>query len=341
MTAAAYVGGRTVVLHETTTQAPGPGEVAIDVAFTGICGTDLHILHGDMDARVTTPAVLGHEMSGTVRATGEGVEGLPPGTLVTVMPLGWCGRCPACVAGHQHVCHRLNFIGIDSPGSMQTSWTVPVDVVIPVPPGIEAHAAALAEPTAVAVHDVRRAGVSVGDRVLVVGGGPIGLLIACLCRELGADVVVVELNESRAGLLAGIGLTVVAPDDAVDEHIERWTDGAGADVTFEVSGVGPGLDLAIRSARVRGTVTIVAIHGTPPPTNLFRIFWRELTVRGARVYEREDFERALDLIHRGVVPVEQLISATIPLGRAPEAFALLESGGPVMKVLVDSRRGSS
>ena len=116
MLAACYVGDRTVELVETDARRPGAGEVEIGVAYTGICGTDLHIVHGAMDARVARPAVLGHEMSGSIAAVGEGVDSWSIGDHVTVMPLAWCGHCPACRAGHSHICHNLNFLGIDSPG---------------------------------------------------------------------------------------------------------------------------------------------------------------------------------------------------------------------------------
>src|SRR5579872_5182042 len=117
--AACYVGERTLTVVDTERRSPADGEVAIDVAYTGICGTDLHILHGAMDARVTLPAVLGHEMSGTIAALGSGLEGWSVGERVTVMPLAPCGDCPACRAGYSHICHNLDFLGIDSPGSMQ------------------------------------------------------------------------------------------------------------------------------------------------------------------------------------------------------------------------------
>ena len=119
MRAACYIGGRTLEVIAKEPGEPGDGEVAIDVAYTGICGTDLHILHGAMDARVTLPAVLGHEMSGTIAAIGNGVSGRSIGERVTVMPLAPCGDCPACRAGHTHICHNLDFLGIDSPGSMR------------------------------------------------------------------------------------------------------------------------------------------------------------------------------------------------------------------------------
>ena len=102
--AARYVGGHAIDVAPVARQAPGPGEVRIDVAFTGICGTDLHIVHGDMDQRVTVPAVLGHEMSGRIAEIGPGVDTWSVGDLVTVMPLEWCGTCPACLAGHRHIC---------------------------------------------------------------------------------------------------------------------------------------------------------------------------------------------------------------------------------------------
>ena len=125
MLAALYAGNQTFLLEERQARPPGPGEVRLDVAYVGICGTDLHIKHGAMDARVTIPAVIGHEMSGTVAAAGEGVSRWSPGDQVTVMPLDWCGRCPACAAGHQHICQNLVFVGIDSgvpPRATRAPW---------------------------------------------------------------------------------------------------------------------------------------------------------------------------------------------------------------------------
>ena len=159
------------------------------------------------------------------------------------------------------------------------------------PAALSLEHAALAEPTAVAVHDVRRADLREGERALVVGGGPIGLLVACVARARGADVVVVELSESRRELRGQVGLRTIDPA-AVDMHafVTDWTDGAGADVAFEVSGAVAGIETAIQSLAVRGRLVCVAIHSTPPPVNLFRVFWRELTLIGARVYERADFD---------------------------------------------------
>lgn len=124
MLAAYYEGDHRIVVRDVDRKPPGHGEVQLQVAFTGICGTDLHIHDGDMDARVTRPAILGHEMSGTVVEVGDGVTEWSPGDSVVVVPLDWCGTCPACVSGNSHICHRLNFIGIDSPGALQNYWNV-------------------------------------------------------------------------------------------------------------------------------------------------------------------------------------------------------------------------
>ena len=143
------------------------------MAYVGLCGTDLHIVHGSMDRRVRTPLVFGHEMSGTIESVGEGVLGWSPGEKVTVMPLLWDGTVPACLAGNQHICQNLNFIGIDSPAPCSSCGTFPPRPSSACPPRPRRDAA-LVEPVAVAVHDVRRGQVDTGDQVVVLGGGPIG-----------------------------------------------------------------------------------------------------------------------------------------------------------------------
>jgi (R,R)-butanediol dehydrogenase/meso-butanediol dehydrogenase/diacetyl reductase len=333
--AACYLGDEVIDVVSRDRRAPGQGEVELEVAYTGICGTDLHIVHGAMDTRVSMPAVLGHEMSGVIAELGEGVVGWSVGDRVTVMPLDWCGTCPACLAGHSHVCHNLNFIGIDSPGSMQGWWTVPAEVLVPLPEDISLLAAALAEPTAVAVHDVRRAGLIAGEKALVVGGGPIGLLIALVVRAGGNDLLILELSEERRAFAASLGLECIDPAN-VDPAtwVDEWTAGAGVPVAFEVSGAVAGMESAIQALGVRGRLVVVAIHATPPPVNLFRVFWRELTLIGARVYDRTDFEEALRLLASGDVPAESLITVVEPLSRVAAAFETLE-GGRAMKILID------
>ncbi len=335
MKAACYLGDGVVDVVELAPRVPERGEVELEVAYAGICGTDLHIVHGAMDARVVIPTVLGHEMSGVVATVGDGVDEWGAGDRVTVMPLLSCGDCPACLAGHTHVCHNLDFIGIDSPGAMQGRWTVPAKVLVPLPDDLSLRVAALAEPTAVAVHDVRRAGLVAGERALVVGGGPIGLLVALVARAQGAEVLVLEPSQDRRVLAGSLGLACLDPEgDDVPARIDEWSAGAGVPVAFEVSGAVAGLDAAIQSLGVRGRLVVVAIHASAPPVDLFRVFWRELTLIGARVYDRLDFEEAVRLLASGDVPAELLITSVEPLARVAAAFETLDEGR-AMKILIE------
>ncbi|MFE7580822.1 zinc-binding dehydrogenase [Streptomyces gardneri] len=334
---ATYTGQQTVLIQSAAPVPPAPGQVRIDVAYTGICGTDLHIFHGAMDGRVTPPTVLGHEMAGRIAEVGHGVTGWATGEAVTVMPTVSCGDCPACAMGHTHVCHRLDFLGIDSTGAMQSSWTVPADLLVRLPDGLRLDHAALVEPTAVAVHDIRRAQLQPGEKAVVFGGGPIGVLIATLAQHTGADVLLVEPNPRRRALAERFALTCTDPlTTDPSAEVAAWTDGEGAAVAFEVSGAATGLTSAVDCLRVRGRLVVVAIHPVAREVDLHRLLWRELTVLGARLYQREDFEEAARLLAAGDIPVD-LISTVEPLTRADIAFAALESGDGVMKVLIDCR----
>ncbi|MFD0273606.1 zinc-binding dehydrogenase [Kitasatospora sp. NPDC127111] len=336
-----YTAARTLVTAVVEPVEPGPGEVLLAPAYVGICGTDLHVFHGDMDARVVAPAVLGHEMSGRVVRVGAGVEGWRAGDAVTVMPLRWDSTCAACLSGYRHVCRNLDFMGIDSPGAMQRRWTVPAATLVRLPGSLALDRAALVEPTAVAVHDVGRAEVRAGEWVVVVGGGPVGVLIALVARAAGAEVRVVEPSAHRRELAGELGLVTWDPAaEDVPEAVRGWTGGAGADVAFEVSGAAAGVDTAVEVLGVRGRLCLVAIHSRPREVDLHRFFWRELTLVGARLYDRSDFERAVALLADGTVPAERLISRVVPLTEAPAAFEALEGGGDVMKILVDCAAGT-
>jgi 2-desacetyl-2-hydroxyethyl bacteriochlorophyllide A dehydrogenase len=333
-----YRGTRSLAVEFAKPAPPPPGHVRVDVAYTGICGTDLHIFHGEMDGRVDSPQVIGHEMSGRIGQVGSGVGEWGPGEHVTVMPLVWCGSCPACRAGHSYICHRLTVLGIDAPGSMQNSWVVPAAALVRLPRDLRLDHAALVEPTAVAVHDVRRADVRPGEKAFVVGGGPVGLLIALLARRSGADVLVTEPDPHRRSVAAGLGLAALDPSgDGLADTVEEWSGGAGAAVAFEVSGAAAGVTTAVDALATRGRLVQVGIHPLPREVSLYRFFERELTLLGARLYDRRDFEQAVGLIAAGEIPVSSLISRIEPLERAADAFEALESGAGVMKVLVDCR----
>src|SRR4029079_11982990 len=158
-------------------------------------------------------------------------------------------------------------------------------ILVRLPDEVSLRDAALVEPTAVAVHDVRRGQIAKGELVLVVGGGPVGLLVAVVAREAGGEVLVLEVDAHRRSVIAELGFDVLDPTtDDVVLHLDAWTGGAGVPLAFEVSGSQPGMDAAVEALAVRGRLVVVAIHPQARPVNLFGLFWRELTVIGARVY---------------------------------------------------------
>jgi len=286
--AAFYEHDKTIRVGDVGARAPGTGEVQVKIAYAGICGTDLHIYHGVMDQRVAASQVMGHEVSGVVSALGEGVAGIEVGQMVTVMPLDPCNACPACEAGHSHICLNLKFMGIDTQGGFQTYWTVPAHTILPLPETMSLKRAALVEPLAVACHDVRLGEVKAGEFVVVLGGGPIGALVGLVAQNAGASVVVSEINVDRIRIGRELGLEVVDPNevDMVGLVNER-TGGAGADVVFEVTSSGAGAAMMTQLPRTRGRIVVVAIFGKVPKVDLKAILWREMKLCGTRVYERQ------------------------------------------------------
>ena len=331
--AAHYLLDRTFTLAEVPTTDPGPGEVQVAPKFCGICGTDLHIYHGHMDQRVTVPLVAGHEMSALVAAVGPGVEDYAVGDPVTVMPIATCGECRSCRAGNIQVCYHLSFLGIDEPGALQERWNVPEEIVVPLPGDLPLEDAALIEPLAVAVHDVRRADLQDGEKVVVIGGGPVGQLIALVARERGFEVLLSEADPGRLEFAAGLGTDTVDAGDLL-ERVMDWTGGDGADVAFEVSASRPGARALTDVLASRGRGVIVGIYPVPPEVDLFRLFWRELTLIGARTYQRRDFTEAIEIA--GSLPLRDLVTGTYALDGVQDAFERLDAGG-AMKVLVDVR----
>ncbi len=332
-----YEGKRAFSLRDAPAVRPGPGDVRLAVAYCGICGTDLHIAHGGMDHRVRAPQVIGHEMSGTVAEVGEGVDGFEAGDRVVVRPLDARAET-AADKGLSHISRGLKFLGIDTPGAFQTSWTVPAFTLHRLPDGVDLRLAALTEPLAVACHDVRRAELAPGENVVVIGGGPIGLLVALVARADGAHVVLSEVDSTRRELAAALGFDAVDPatTDLV-AYVAGRTGGVAADVVFEVSGSAAGALAMTEVAGLRGRIVVVAIYPEPQPVRLFDFFWKELQLRGARVYEPDDYERAIALIAEDSLPLERLISRVEPLERLPSVFAEVDAAPSGVKILVDCR----
>lgn len=335
MKAAYYIGNKNFSIEEVDAVEVTANEVRVDVAYCGICGTDMHVYHGAMDARVGDHRVIGHEMSGKVAAIGEDVSKVAIGDPVVVRPLSHCGECPACVRGHTHVCQNLKFLGLDTDGAFQQSWTVPAHTVYKLPSKLSLKYAALVEPVAVACHDVRRSRLVAGEDVLVIGGGPIGLLIGMVAKDAGANVTISEVTESRLKLAESLGIATLNPTKVdVADRVYQQTGNKGADVVFEVSGTQAGLDTMTEASAVRARIVMVAIHGDKPQVDLFKFFWRELELLGARVYESADYDQAIDIVSSGGIDCEAIITDVQDLEQIGHAFSSLSGNTQAMKSLI-------
>ncbi len=335
MNALYYTGQQAFDLQPAVSTPPKPGEVQLRVAYCGVCGTDVHIYHGAMAQRLSLPQVIGHEVSAEIAQVGEGVTSWQPGDRVTVRPLQ-PGANDASDNGQNHIGKNLKFIGIDSPGGMQTYWNVPAYTLHRLPDNLSLQLGAMIEPLAVACHDVRLGEVQPDENVVVIGGGPIGMLIALVAKQTGANVLISEVNPVRLALAESLGLATVNPkEQELVAAVEQFTNGAMADVVFEVSGVQAGVTAMTQVARARGRIVMVAIHAEPKSVDLFRFFWRELRLIGARVYEPQDFEKAIELAASDVLPLAKLITQISPLADAKAVFETIDSNPAGMKYLLE------
>ncbi|MCU0471611.1 MAG: alcohol dehydrogenase catalytic domain-containing protein [Arcicella sp.] len=311
------------------------GEVRLKMAYVGVCGTDVHIYHGKMDARVKPPQIIGHEVSGVIDEVGEGVTDWKVGENVTVRPLNPGVEMPAD-NGFRHIGQNLKFIGIDSAGGMQQYWTVPAFTLHKLPENLSLQLGAMIEPLAVACHDVRLGEVVSGENAIVIGGGPIGLLVALVARQKGANVMISEVNKNRIEFIQSLDFQTVNPmEQDLVKTVEEFTNGAMADVVFEVSGVQAGVTAMTQLPKVRGRIVMVAIHSEPKAVDLFRFFWREIKLIGARVYEPEDFDEAIALAASGTLPLDKMITQVSPLEDAKKVFETIDQNPAGMKYLLE------
>jgi (R,R)-butanediol dehydrogenase / meso-butanediol dehydrogenase / diacetyl reductase len=319
---------------ERPSPEPGAGQVAVDVAFCGICGSDLHFR--DVPALFPAGTVPGHEFSGSVGALGEGVEGWNVGDRVCVLPFAQCGECEACRAGTEQVCATAIAggvgLGTGRPGGYAERVVVDARMLFALPDAVDDRAGTLVEPLAVAVHAHARANPEPGDVLTVIGAGPIGLLAALVARERGSDVVVVSRNPGRARRAAKLGLATLAPEDIV----AAARAGAPPAVVVECAGTGSALALALELVAPLGRIVIVGVAPEPFALDSIPVIFKEVEIRGSFIYGRGDFHSAIDLLAGDRIPSAALIDAVVGLEHAEETFRSLTSpSNRRVKVLLD------
>ena len=298
-------------------------DVLIAPAFVGICGTDLHVLHGRH--AVQPPLVIGHEMAGTVLVPGLGARDLQPGDHVALNPVRPCGECPRCRRGKPNICDRAQIIGFRLPGAAQTAMLVPRSQLHLVPAGVPLRHAALAEPLSVAVHAVGR--VPELDDVLVIGGGTVGLCIAAVLRASGAgSVTLIEPVAAKRDLALRLGVTQALPPGALDET-GRFTG------CLDVVASQATLDLAASACASGGTVVMVGTAHGPAAIDLHRLQRYEIALQGSSIFLDADMRRALHLLATSAVDADLLITGVRPIDEAAAAYADAEQPGNVKTLI--------
>ena len=303
-----------------------PDDVLVQVAWCGICGTDLHeYVVGPIVTPIrphpltgaTLPQTLGHEFSARVVEVGSDVVGVRVGDRVAVMPAIVCGRCHYCRRGLGHLCLKFACTGLSAETGGLAQFAVLKDYqVSPLPDTVSDVDGAVVEPASVAAYGIDRAGVRGGDVVLITGAGPIGILSALYANAVGAaTVVIAEPNPNRADLARAIDVGPVLDPSQEDfsDVIAELTDGVGVDVVAECSGSTPGLSTALTSVRRRGAIVQTGLHTKPATLDGMALSEKDVSLIGSWCYLITDWPRIIRLIGSGKYPVGKAVTAQIPL----------------------------
>ncbi len=321
-------------------QAPQPeanaGIVVIRVDYCGICGSDIHIWENG----VPDGLIMGHEFAGAIVDTGAASEKFKAGDRVTALPVNPCGACKSCLNGQYNLCLNImaNTTGISVPGAYAEYVAVSALSVRKIPDGMSQEEGAMAEPSAVALHAVNLAGIKPGDKVLIVGGGIIGLLSAAWARICGAGYIgLSEVNAKRAQKALAFGdidEVFDATDPKLQKKLLKLTKG-GFSKVIECAGPAPAVNSAIGAARAGATVVLAGINFDQVPVSTMRIAMRELTLKGSYGYSAREFDQTIDYMGRNVLQTKRFIDETVGLDGVQDALVrLADPTGEAIKVLI-------
>ncbi len=329
------------VLDVPEPSPPGPGEVIVHPDAVGICGSDFHFLAGELQIfdESPFPRIQGHEFTGTVEQLGPSAgRRLSTGDRVAIMPISSCGECYPCRVGRGNVCDNFSLIGIHTDGGLQERLRVPESQVFPI--AVEQPAvAALAEPVSIAVRSIHRSAISEGERVVILGAGPIGQAVHLLARERGATTLLVDRVQSRLdfGATNGAEALVWEDRDQVVGACREWSGGEGPPLVFDATGAPDPIRAAVDMAASAGRVVVVGMSGEEVPLRIGTFTEKEIDMLGVSCCGGDEFAEAVGFVERNREPLERLISRRFPLEEAPEAVGYaMENPGEVMKVVITS-----
>ncbi len=327
-----------IEFREVAKPSPKPDEVLINVKRIGVCGSDIHVYHG-MHPYTSYPVVQGHEVSGVIAEVGNKVKGLSVGDKVTFTPQVTCGECYPCQHGMYNICESLKVMGFQTGGAAQEFFPVKAENVFKLPDNISLDKAAMIEPISVAVHALRRGGDVRGKKVLVLGAGMIGNLVAQVAKALGASAVMItdvseyKLQKARE---CDIQFTINVQKEDLEQAVLKHFGPDRADLMLECVGVEDTIKQAIPAARKGTTIVIVGVFGKKPQVDLGLVQDRELNIIGTLMYQNPDYEKAIELVVNNKLCLDDLISSRFPFSRYLDAYHAIEAAkGNYMKVMID------
>lgn len=320
MTAAVYNGPKQIDIQKVDFPNVPDGWSLIKVAYCGVCGTDLNI-YGGGHPRAQAPLIMGHEFSGLVY----GHPSIQDGKSVTVLPLLYCGKCKPCRGGIPHVCESLKLIGIDCNGGMAEFVAVPNEKIVPLPNSMTLKVGALIEPFAVGVHAIRESRFKPGDSVTVFGAGPIGLCVALVLKYFGAkEITVVEPNSYRHKLSTELGFITLDPTkDEIPKN----------DMVYDCAAHPTVAEKLVEKTRVRGEIVLVGAYKKPTELDLQNITFKELSLKGTRVYTYNDYEIAIKLINEQP-DAQKILTHVTKIQDTSQLFQDLLAGADMVKAVV-------
>lgn len=327
-----------IIFRDVEIPVPQKGEVLIKVKRIGICGSDIHVYYGEHSG-TKYPVTQGHEVSGQVVAVGTGADAFKPGQKVTIEPQVVCGKCYPCRHGKYNLCEELKVMGFQTTGAASEYFCVDQKYVTPLPDDMTYSDGAMIEPLAVTVHAARRFTELEGARVAILGCGPIGILLAQVCKALGAaSVMITDVSDYRLALAkkCNVDFAVNTRNQDFGEALAEHFGTDKADVIYDCAGNNVTINQAIRCSRKGGKIILVAVFAGPATADLFTLNDHELDLDTTMMYRHEDYLEAIRLVKEGKVQLRPLQSIHFPFEKYLDAYKHIEANRETtMKVLID------
>lgn len=327
-----------ISFREIPVPDPGPDQVLVKIKRIGVCGSDIHVYHGTHPF-TSYPITQGHEVSGVVVKTGEYAKNYSVGQKVVIEPQVYCGHCYPCLHGKYNLCENLKVMGFQTTGTASEYFAVDESKVTPIPDEMTYDEAAMIEPLAVTVHAAKRFEDIRGSKVVVLGCGPIGILLMQSAKALGAaEVMVTDVSEYRLQLAKQLGADYVV-NTAEKDFGEALTEAFGpdkADVMYDCAGNDITMNQAILNARKGSTIILVAVFGKMANVDLAKLNDSEIDLNTTMMYRHEDYVDAIRLVNEGKIQLQPLMSNHFAFQDYLKAYEYIDANKETtMKVIID------